>query len=294
MILVCNYFPGWDSRYYPFEDGKYFNDCHRCKQWDVDICEDNVCKGGKASHFLSSGLVNHTIDQCTDGLGRRMNPCTNLDPTMPPTKGSLFNRLTDPPVTRSPSTSKQPTRRPSWYGTPVPKPTISPIITLTGPTNIINSTKPALVRNGSQRVNSIGIIAVIIIVSSLLLLIVLIFMSYKKVMKSRNKALAIIDVPKSTNNNAVMVNDVEGITTQSPNVTSFAYKENTNDKKVFSNTVMNNIMISVSDEDPDILDAVQRNVNYVTDNDDITPPPNPIEMNTYGTSGLPKINETYQ
>eukprot|EP00490_Sorites_sp_Unknown_P003924 CAMPEP_0114657226 /NCGR_PEP_ID=MMETSP0191-20121206/13543_1 /TAXON_ID=126664 /ORGANISM="Sorites sp." /LENGTH=111 /DNA_ID=CAMNT_0001876051 /DNA_START=1206 /DNA_END=1544 /DNA_ORIENTATION=+ len=111
-------------------------------------------------------------------------------------------------------------------------------------------------------------------------------------MKSRDKALAIVDVPKPSNNDAVMINDVEGIT-QSPNATSLAYKENTNDKKVFSNTIMNNIMISVSDEDPDILDAVQRNVNYVTDND-ITPPPNPVEMNTYSTSGLPKINETYQ
>ena len=118
MLLVCNYYPGVNQGAYPYEDGLTYDFCIRCQQWDVKICEENVCKGGKARDWLASGLINSTIDQCTDGLGRTMDPCTTIDPTKAPSQGlsSSPTKVTDSPITRSPTTSKQPTPRPTLFG----------------------------------------------------------------------------------------------------------------------------------------------------------------------------------
>ena len=128
MLLVCNYYPGIDQGGYPYEDGLTSNLCTRCQQWDVKVCEENVCKGGKSRDWLASGMVNDTIDQCSDGLGRIMDPCTTVDPTKAPSEGISLSptKVTASPTTSSPSRSttlsptqytKTPTSSPTMFGT---------------------------------------------------------------------------------------------------------------------------------------------------------------------------------
>ena len=151
MVLVCNYYPGVDLANYPFEDGLTFDSCIRCQQWDVRVCENNVCKGGKARDWLASGLINSTIDQCQDGLGRRQDPCTTIDPTKSPTQGVSTNPTiaTNSPVI-SPTTSRQPSPRPTLFGVSNPPTfspnlglrTLSPTISTTGPTLVPTTSTP--------------------------------------------------------------------------------------------------------------------------------------------------------
>ena len=161
MILLCNYYPSVDQGQYPFEDGLHYDFCIRCQQWDVKICENNVCKGGKARDWLASGLINSTIDQCIDGLNRTMDPCTTIDPTKAPTQGlsSSPTIVTNSPITRSPTTSKQPTPRPTLYGFYYPSnsPTKTPTKTPTIDDTILPTISP-IVSNTQSSQAMLGII----------------------------------------------------------------------------------------------------------------------------------------
>ena len=114
MVLVCNYYPGVNYGGYPFQAATT-NDCIGCQNWDVNICENNVCTGGKSRYWLASNLTNTTIDQCQDGLNRTMDPCTTIDPTKSPTSSNP-TISTDSPVTNSPTTTRQPSPRPTLFG----------------------------------------------------------------------------------------------------------------------------------------------------------------------------------
>ena len=144
MLLVCNYYPGVNQGAYPYEDGLTYDFCIRCQQWDVKICEENVCKGGKSRDWLASGLINATIDQCTDGLGRIMDPCHTNDPTKAPSQGLSLppTKVTNTPVTRSPTTSKGPTPRPTLIGA------------TTGPTKVTDSPTDSPTNSPTTAANS--------------------------------------------------------------------------------------------------------------------------------------------
>lgn len=79
MQLVCNYFPRSSLTKLPFMHGAGVDGCTFCASADSFVCQDNLCVGGKSKHYLSSGQINRSIDQCTDGLERAMFPCTFLE-----------------------------------------------------------------------------------------------------------------------------------------------------------------------------------------------------------------------
>ncbi|WP_444901813.1 VCBS domain-containing protein [Microbulbifer sp. SSSA007] len=84
-VVVCTYFPSLDKgRESPFVDGFGYDNCRVCKGYDMPFCVDNMCTGGKAKDWNASLKRNKNVDQCTDGLGRDITPCTLGNHPPPP------------------------------------------------------------------------------------------------------------------------------------------------------------------------------------------------------------------
>ncbi|MCP3941126.1 MAG: PKD domain-containing protein [Desulfobacteraceae bacterium] len=74
-VVTCNYWPSVNLGQLPFHNGFGYNICYICRSMDTSACSDNMCKGGKNSKWHPSGMIDETIDLCTDGLGRKIKPC---------------------------------------------------------------------------------------------------------------------------------------------------------------------------------------------------------------------------
>ena len=85
MQLVCTYWPTRDLSKLPYR--QTYDDwpiCLGCSQTDSEVCQDNLCAGGKNTDFLSSGMKRTWPNQCEDGLGREEVLCDRDDDTQAP------------------------------------------------------------------------------------------------------------------------------------------------------------------------------------------------------------------
>mmetsp|Transcript_87432 Transcript_87432/g.107186 ORF Transcript_87432/g.107186 Transcript_87432/m.107186 type:complete len:417 (+) Transcript_87432:43-1293(+) len=171
IVVICHYFPAYETTSLPWENGLGFGGCWGCQTQERVFCENDLCTGGLASQYYASNRVNRTIDQCDDGLGRLIIPCKEGEPTLNPNTPPSLKPSWAPTNGNNPTSSPLPQTIPPTKGTQSPS---------HSPTDIngnANTPEPIINDNSSPKKGK-GKTVTIVVVLIILIIIIGIFIGW--------------------------------------------------------------------------------------------------------------------